>query len=154
MPQSGSCWVHWEAQWLTAAPSPLGIGDLRHRQISLLRSGKPWVTPVSTRCGVWIRLLFECSEVHKYGHMTTGHSVETQENLYKRAHALSSHALTYVALKWGCRSPAAAERISASTELSRRPALMSRASLPARQTKSEVATPTLTVPPCMRDFLA
>ena len=33
------------------------------------------------------------------GHMTTGHSVETQEFLTKGANALSSYALTCVALR-------------------------------------------------------
>ena len=36
-------------------------------------------------------------EVRKYGRRTTGHSAETWELLMKRAHALSSYALTCAA---------------------------------------------------------
>ena len=39
------------------------------------------------------------SEVHKQGHRTTGHSLETLEFLTKRACALSAYALTCAALK-------------------------------------------------------
>ena len=40
----------------------------------------------------------EYPEVHRYGHMTTGHSVEAWTFLTKGAYALSSHALTCAAL--------------------------------------------------------
>ena len=61
--------------------------------------GKPRCSDRSSRFG---RLsnssLWEQSEVHKQGHVTTGHNVETQDFLAERAYALPSYALPYVAL--------------------------------------------------------